>query len=205
MLLALLALLTAGFYAELVTKYPKAGGAAIVAERACKQPAVWFLVGFAMLADWLWPLRGLTFMSRRLTFGMAEQRLLPTFLTRLLPNCRTPWVAIVVTTLASMVLAVIGNLQALAETVVLLLLMVFVITNVAVLVLRKDKVAHRHFQVWSIVSVLGIASCILLLTQQKAQVWMFGAGFMVVGLVLYMLAQWATRRRAALANFSTSA
>ena len=42
----LLALLTAGSYAELVTKYPKAGGAAIFAERAFKLPVVSFLVGF---------------------------------------------------------------------------------------------------------------------------------------------------------------
>src|SRR3954471_10256746 len=42
----LLALLTAGSYAELVTKYPKAGGAAVFAERAFKTPLVSFLVGF---------------------------------------------------------------------------------------------------------------------------------------------------------------
>jgi APA family basic amino acid/polyamine antiporter len=46
----LLALLTAGSYAELVTKYPKAGGAAVFAERAYGQPVVSFLVGFCMLA-----------------------------------------------------------------------------------------------------------------------------------------------------------
>src|SRR5690606_17498230 len=46
----LLALLTAGSYAELVTKYPRAGGAAVFAERAYKTPLVSFLVGFSMLA-----------------------------------------------------------------------------------------------------------------------------------------------------------
>src|SRR5690606_26630322 len=45
-----LALRTAGSYAELVTKYPRAGGAAVFAERAFKQPIVSFLVGFSMLA-----------------------------------------------------------------------------------------------------------------------------------------------------------
>ena len=46
----LLALLTAGSYAELVTKYPKAGGAAVFADRAFRRPMVSFLVGFSMLA-----------------------------------------------------------------------------------------------------------------------------------------------------------
>ena len=50
LLALLLALLTAGSYAELVTKYPKAGGAAIFAERAFKVPVISFLVGFSMLA-----------------------------------------------------------------------------------------------------------------------------------------------------------
>ncbi len=144
-------------------------------------------------------------MSSRLTFGMAEQRLLPSVLTRLLPNRGTPWVAIAVTTLASMGLAVMGNLQALAETVVLLLLGVFISTNVAVLVLRKDKVAHPHFQVWGIVPVLGIGSCLLLLAQQKGQVWLYGLGFLAVGLVLHLLAQWAARREAAPSNYSAAA
>src|SRR3954471_21640035 len=40
----LLALLTAGSYAELVTKYPKAGGAAIFAQRAFRPPIISFLV-----------------------------------------------------------------------------------------------------------------------------------------------------------------
>ena len=46
----LLALFTAGSYAELVTKYPRAGGAAVFAERAFRTPLVSFLVGFCMLA-----------------------------------------------------------------------------------------------------------------------------------------------------------
>ncbi len=46
----LLALLTAGSYAELVTKYPRAGGASVFAERAFRNPMVSFLVGYSMLA-----------------------------------------------------------------------------------------------------------------------------------------------------------
>ncbi len=45
-----MALLTAASYAELVTKYPSAGGSAVFAERAYGRPLISFLVGFAMLA-----------------------------------------------------------------------------------------------------------------------------------------------------------
>lgn len=133
-------------------------------------------------------------MASRLAYGMAEQGLLPDVLARVLPRRRTPWVAIIATTVVAMLLTLIGDLATLAETVVLLLLFVFLSANVSVLVLRRDPVEHEHFRVWTFVPVLGIASCILLLTQQRPQVWLFGAILLAVGGVLYVLAQWSRRR-----------
>jgi len=133
-------------------------------------------------------------MVSRLTYGMAEQNLLPGALARVLPKRRTPWVAILVTTLVAMGLTLVGDLGTLAETVVLLLLFVFLSANVSVLVLRRDRVEHDHFRVWTVVPVLGIASCILLLTQQRPIVWLFGACLLAVGGVLYVLARWGRRR-----------
>jgi basic amino acid/polyamine antiporter, APA family len=54
-----LALLTAASYAELVTKYPKAGGAAVFARRAYRSDLVSFVVGFCMLAAGLVSVAGL--------------------------------------------------------------------------------------------------------------------------------------------------
>jgi amino acid transporter len=136
-------------------------------------------------------------MASRLTYGMAQQGLLPDGLGRVLPRRRTPWVAIAATTMVAMLLTLIGDLATLAETVVLLLLFVFLSANVSVLVLRRDPVEHDHFRVWTFVPVLGIASCILLLTQQRGIVWLFGAGLLLVGLGLFALAQWARRRSGA--------
>ena len=128
-------------------------------------------------------------MASRLTFGMAEDGLLPSPLGRVLPKRRTPWVAIIVTTVVAMLLTLVGDLATLAETVVLLLLFVFLSTNVAVLVLRRDKVEHSHFRVWTAVPVLGALSCILLMTQQSWQVWLFGAALLLVGLVLHLVSR----------------
>jgi APA family basic amino acid/polyamine antiporter len=133
-------------------------------------------------------------MSSRLSYGMAEHGLLPAALSRVLPQRRTPWVSIVATTAVAMLLTLVGNLSTLAETVVLLLLFVFISTNVAVLVLRRETVEHDHFRVWTVVPVLGVASCVLLLTQQTAKVWLFAAVLLAVGVVLYLLARAATRR-----------
>ncbi|WP_150953839.1 APC family permease [Microbacterium testaceum] len=133
-------------------------------------------------------------MASRLTYGMAEQGLLPRALSRVLPKRRTPWVAILATTLVAMLLTLVGDLTLLAETVVLLLLFVFLSANVSVLVLRRDRVEHEHFRVWTFVPVLGIASCLLLLSQQSLTVWIFGAVLVAVGVGLYFLARWGRRR-----------
>lgn len=135
-------------------------------------------------------------MASRLAYGMAEQRLLPGAIARVLPGRRTPWVAILVTTLAAMGLVLIGDLASLAETVVLLLLFVFLAANVSVLVLRQDRVEHDHFRIWSFVPVLGILSCVLLMTQQRGLVWLFALGLLAIGMLLYLVARWQVKREA---------
>ncbi|MDA2893976.1 APC family permease [Mycolicibacterium sp. BiH015] len=149
--------------------------------------------------DWLFSLIALVavangalltmIMSSRLTFGMSEQGLLPSVFARVLPNRRTPWVAIVATTAVAMLLTLTRDLSTLAETVVLLLLFVFMSANVSVLVLRRDRVDHDHFRVWTFVPVLGIGSCVLLLTQQSAKVWLLGGALLAVGVLLYFVAR----------------
>jgi APA family basic amino acid/polyamine antiporter len=133
-------------------------------------------------------------MASRLAFGMAEQGLLPPVLGRVLPRRRTPWVAIVVTTVIAMALTVTGDLAALAETVVLLLLFVFLSTNIAVLVLRRQSVDHEHFRVFTPIPYLAVASCLLLLSQQAPGVWLRAGVLLVIGVVLHAAGRIVSRR-----------
>ncbi|MFC4149937.1 APC family permease [Micromonospora mangrovi] len=135
-------------------------------------------------------------MTSRLTYGMASDGLLPRALGRVLPRRRSPWAAILVTTLASMALALTGDLETLANTVVLLLLVVFVSTNTAVLVLRRDKVDHQHFRTPVVLPILALASCVVLLSQQDGAVWLRALLLIAVGVVLYVVTA-AVRRRTA--------
>ena len=130
-------------------------------------------------------------MASRLTYGMAEERLLPSVFGRVLPGRRTPVVAIVATTAVAMALTLTGSLADLASTVVLLLLFVFLSTNVAVLVLRRDRVEHSHFRAWTPLPVLAVGTCLLLLTQQEAKHWLLAGILLALGALLYV----ATRHR----------
>jgi amino acid transporter len=134
-------------------------------------------------------------MASRVGFGLAESGLLPHAFSRVLPRRRTPWVSIVVVGAATIALSFVGDVATLAETTVLLLLLVFLAANVSVLVLKKDEVAHEHFRVPRVVPVLAIIASIVLLTQQTGIVWLGALGYIAVGSVLYLVAR-AGRRRA---------
>ncbi|MEU5363985.1 APC family permease [Streptomyces sp. NPDC005925] len=123
-------------------------------------------------------------MSSRLAYGMARDGLLPAPLARVLPERRTPWVAIAVTSLLAMLLALTGSVATLASTLVLLLLVVFLMVNTAVLVLRRDPGEADHFRAPTLLPVLGIGSCVLLATQIEAEVWLRGLLVVAVGVVL---------------------
>lgn len=132
-------------------------------------------------------------MSSRMAYGMAKDGLLPDVLTRVLPERRTPWVAILLTTLLSMILAFTGSIAVLASTMTLLLLVVFFAVNAAVLVLRKDKVEHNHFRVPAALPVGGMVSSVLLLSQVESSVWLLSLPILAAGL---LFAVFAVRYRA---------
>lgn len=128
-------------------------------------------------------------MASRVGFGLAESGLLPRVFARVLPNRRTPWVSIVVVAALTIVLTLIGNVSSLAETTVLLLLLVFLSANVSVLVLKKDTVEHNHFSVPRVVPVLAIIASIALLAQQTGVIWLGSIAYIVVGSLLFFAAR----------------
>ncbi|WP_280224591.1 APC family permease [Nocardia farcinica] len=123
-------------------------------------------------------------MASRLAYGMARDGLLPAALGRVLSVRRTPWVAILSTSAVSLVLALTGEVAALAATLVLLLLVVFGAVNIAVLILRREPATGDHFRVPTVVPWLGLASCLFLFTRIEAEVWVRGAVLLGLGLLL---------------------
>jgi basic amino acid/polyamine antiporter, APA family len=94
---------------------------------------------------------------------MSREGVLPEVLGKVHSGRRTPYIAIGFTSLLAVGLILFaGGVPALGGTTALLLLCVFAIVNVAVLVLRKDKVGHKHFRTPTILPVLGAISCTFL-------------------------------------------
>ena len=89
-------------------------------------------------------------------------------------------------------LIVIGDLDTLAKTTVLLLLFVFVCVNVAVLYLRRDPVAHSHFRAPTALPVLGVICCVALIIQKLVEdtdTFAYAAGLIALGIGLWLVAR----------------
>lgn len=129
-------------------------------------------------------------MASRLVYGMSNEGIVPAALGRVHAGRKTPWVAIVFTASLAALLVVIGDLDTLADTTVLLLLFVFVCVNTAVLVLRKEQVEHEHFRAPSIVAMLGVAACAGLIVHKAFDdltVFAYAGGMIVLGIALWAL------------------
>jgi basic amino acid/polyamine antiporter, APA family len=136
-------------------------------------------------------------MGSRLLYGMSRQRLLPAILGRVHPTRRTPHIAILV--LFGIVTALIlsGSVKQLAESTVLLLLMVFSVVNVSLLLLklRKDE-PKGSFEVPMVIPALGALVCLVLIGVRIAGSWkneggyiapLVALGIVLVSLVLYFI------------------
>ncbi|WP_226344944.1 APC family permease [Agilicoccus flavus] len=135
-------------------------------------------------------------MASRLLYGMAHEEVLPKVLGRVHRTRRTPWVAIIFTTVLAFGLIWFADLTALGGTTSFLLLVVFTIVNIAVLVLRKDRVDHKHFRAPTAVPVIGAVVCAYLaspLSGRAVRDYQVGGVLLIVGMVLWALTWFINR------------
>ncbi len=103
-------------------------------------------------------------MASRLLYGMSNERIIPRVFGTVHPSRRTPWVSILFTSAIAIILVGTADISLLGGTTALLLLAVFTIVNIAVLVLRRDRVEHEHFRAPTWTPYLGILLCGFLAT-----------------------------------------
>ena len=138
-------------------------------------------------------------MASRLVYGMGREGVLPAVFGRVHAGRRTPYVAIAFTTLLAFALITfVGEIPALGGTTALLLLCVFVVVNIAVLVLRRDRVAHEHFATPTVLPVLGVLTCGFLAgpwTGRDPVQYKVAGILMAIGVGLWLLTVLVHRRR----------
>ena len=136
-------------------------------------------------------------MASRLLYGMAQQGIVPAAFARVHETRRTPWIAIIFTTAVAAVLVLSGDLSDLADTTVLLLLIVFAVVNVCALVLRRDRVDHDHFRAPTAMPVIGVIVSLAVLTTKEPETFARGGVLLLLGAALWIVARTAMRERSA--------
>ncbi|MEV3962341.1 APC family permease [Nocardia sp. NPDC050193] len=128
-------------------------------------------------------------MASRLLYGMAKHKVIPRALGRVGRRRRTPYIAILFTTLLAFgLLTFVDQVPELGGTTALLLLVVFTIVNIAVLVLRRDRVAHEHFRTPTPLPVLGAVCCAYLatpFTDRNPQQYTIAGVLLIIGVALW--------------------
>lgn len=139
-------------------------------------------------------------MASRLVYGMSREGVVPRILGKVHRGRRTPYVAIAFTSLLAFgLITFVGAIPALGGTTALLLLGVFTIVNVAVLVLRKDKVDHTHFRTPTTLAVFGVLSCAFLVgpwTGRDTVQYAIAGVLLAIGAVLWCITAMVMRSRA---------
>ncbi|MFJ2025331.1 APC family permease [Streptomyces sp. NPDC087897] len=127
-------------------------------------------------------------MASRLCYGMANERILPPAMGKVLSGRRTPWVGIVFVSALAIGLVSTGEIEGLGDTTSFLLLCVFAVVNVAVLVLRRDRVEHRHFRTPTALPVLGALTSLVLaspLADRGGDVYVRAGILLLIGIGLW--------------------
>ena len=147
-------------------------------------------------------------MASRLVYGMSNEGIVPAIFGRVGARRQTPYVAIAFTVLIAMTLVATGDLAGLADTTVLLLLLVFAVVNIAVLVLRKvpdeddEKIegdSEKSFRAPTWAPVAGAVVSLVLaspLTGREASVYLRAGILLAIGVVLYAINAWVVKRSA---------
>ncbi len=152
-------------------------------------------------------------MASRLIYGMANQGVLPRGLGKVLPTRRSPWAAIVFTTVLALGLIVVVRLQAensvvaaLSGTTALLLLAVFSVVNVAVLVLRREPGRPGGFKAPTVVPCSAPSPCLYLLgpwARLEADMiqYKIAAGLLALGVALWVVTYFVNRATGTTSTF----
>lgn len=132
-------------------------------------------------------------MASRLLYGMSREGWIFKILSRVDEKRQTPVVAIITTFVLALLLALSGTLKILGQTTSVIILTVFVFTNLSLIVIRLRKrppdSSVKIFQVPLAVPFFGILLSLFLISQAPREVFLRFGVLLGLGLLLYFLYQ----------------
>jgi amino acid transporter len=125
--------------------------------------------------------------ASRLLFGMAREGLLPAWLGKLHSKRATPYRTFLVILPIVIFLAFSGTLQFLAGTTATLILVMFCLTNLSLIVMKRREPQTRGFQIPVFIPVLALISNLVLVAFASRESHILAMVFVGVGILLILL------------------
>lgn len=126
--------------------------------------------------------------SSRIIYGMSDSLHLPNILSKIHFSRRTPWTAIIVTSVLSLLFVFAGDIAFVANVANFTLFVTFFVINTALIVLRfKEPQTVRPFRVpftigkFPLIALLGMLFSVFMLLQLEAKVILVGVAIVIVG------------------------
>lgn len=126
--------------------------------------------------------------ASRIMYGMADSYTLPSVLASVHSSRRTPWIAIGVTSVLSILFVFAGDIAFVANVVNFTLFVTFFVINAAVILLRyKEPQMKRPFRVpltigkFPVLALFGILFCLFMLLQLEWKVLLVGSALVALG------------------------
>ena len=130
----------------------------------------------------------------RMIYGMAKDKALPTFLSKIHKKTKTPYTAILAIMVFSIFFIFIGDIELVANITSLGVFITFALVNLSLIYLRYKKPnLTRPFKVplnikkFPVIPFLGLISCLLMLTQFDLYVITFGIALLGIGAIVYAI------------------
>ena len=168
---------------------------ALVAERALGSEAHILLSSIALFAITNTVLITLVAGSR-IFYGMAREKVFPTILEKIHFKTKTPWIAIVVIMIASIIFTLVGDIVIVANITVFAIVITFAAVNLAVIVLRyTEPNIERKFKVpinvekFPILPLFGVGISIYMAFQFEIEVVLVGISIIGIGAAFYSISK----------------
>ncbi|MBN3039398.1 MAG: amino acid permease [Candidatus Omnitrophica bacterium] len=137
--------------------------------------------------------------ASRYPLAMSRDSLLPKFFTRINKRFSTPHYSILFTGTFMIVAILFLPLELLVKLASELLIMLFIFTNVAVIIMRESKIQNYqpkfHTPLYPIMQILGIIGCGILLAEMGRLILLLSSLVIAAGLVWYLLYTGARKRK----------
>jgi len=132
--------------------------------------------------------------NSRIIWGMSREKVFPTVFNKIHPQRHTPHIAILLTLIATIMFALIGNIRIVAEITNFGIFFIFIFINAALIVLRyKYPNIKRPFKVpinigkFPVLPFIGLLFCVYMITYFDIIVIKIGAVIIIAGAIAHYI------------------